>query len=190
MKSIILLFFLYFSLSAHSQQAWEIKLSKNSKSEIMGMWEQGDYKIYVELEKIKTFLNLTSQEYTNNISRCGEKDSNLVEYYRPTAKRYQDAANLIEQANIDFDLRTLIIYNGIEDKSQNIGNSTVVRNHLKQLLEGGSAIVFYKGKQISTLQCKAEFKDLGGILYSGYETRTYFDDTENCIFTEYVHMGW
>jgi hypothetical protein len=190
MKSLLLLFILSFGLSAHSQQAWEINLSKNSKSDIMGIWEQGDYKIYVELDKIKTFLNLTAQEYTNNISRCGEKDSNLVEYYRPTAKRYQDAAKIVAQANTNFDLRTLIVYNGIEDVNQNVGHSVVLKDYVKQLVEGGSAIVFYKDKQIFTLQSKSEYQDEGGILQSGYLIRTYFDDIENCIFTEYMHLGW
>ena len=44
-----------------------------------------------------------------------------------------------------------------EDENQNIGNSMVVRNHLKQLVEGGSAIVIYKDKQIFTLQSKSEY---------------------------------
>jgi hypothetical protein len=190
MKSLLLLFILTFSLTAHSQQAWEINLSKNSKSDRMGIWEQGDYKIYVELDKIKTFLGLTAQEYTNNISRCGEKDSNLVEYYRHTAKRYQESANLIAQANTNFDLKTLIVYNGIENVTQNVGHSVVVKDYMKQLVEGGSAIVFYKDKQIFTLQSKSEYQDEGGILQSGYLIRTYFDDIENCIFTEYMHLGW
>jgi len=190
MKSTLLFVILNLSLIAHSQQAWEINLSKNSKSDIMGIWEQGDYKIYVELEKINTFLSLTAQEYTNNISRCGEKDSNLVEYYRPTAKRYQDAANLVTQTNTNFDLRTLIVYNGIENVTQNVGHSVVVKDYMKQLVEGGSAIVFYKDKQIFTLQSRSEYQDEGGILQSGYLIRTYFDEIENCIFTEYMHLGW
>lgn len=66
----------------------------------------------------------------------------------------------------------------------------VVRNHLKQLVESGSAIVFYKDKQIFTLQSKSEYQNQGGILQSGYLIRTYFDDIENCIFNEYVHLGW
>ena len=189
-KSILILLILTFSMTANSQNAWEIQLSQNSKSELMGEWEQGDYIIYVDLSQIKTFFNQTCQEYTNNILRCAEEDSSLVKYYSPTAKRYKDAANLIEQADKDFDLRTLIVYNGIEDKSQNIGNSAVVRGYIKQLVEGGSAIVTYKGEQIFTLQCKSEFKEQGGILYSGYEIQTYYDDIENCIFTEFILMGW
>jgi hypothetical protein len=190
MKSILLLFTLTLGIPAHSQEAWEISLSKNLKSHPMATWEQGDYKIYVELNQMEKFLGMTAQEYINNISRCGEQNSNLVKYYRPTAKRYQDAANLVGQANTDFDLKTLIVYNGIEDEKQNIGNSMVVRNHIKQLVDGGTAIVFYKDKQIFTLQSKSEYQNEGGILQSGYLIRTYFDDRENCIFTEYIHTGW
>ncbi len=190
MKSTLLFFILTISLTAHSQEAWEINLSKNLKSHPMATWEQGDYKIYVGLDQMEKFLGMTAQEYINNISRCGEKDSNLVKYYRPTVKRYEDAAKLVEQANADFDLRTLIVYNGTEDENQNIGNSMVVRNHLKQLVESGSAIVFYKDKQIFTLQYNSEYQDKESILQSGYLIRTYFDDIENCIFTEYIHTGW
>lgn len=52
----------------------------------MATWEQGDYKIYVELDQMEKFLGLTAQEYINNISPCGEQDSNLVKYYRPSKK--------------------------------------------------------------------------------------------------------
>jgi hypothetical protein len=190
MKFISLLFILTISLNAHSQEAWEINLSKNLKNHPMATWEQGDYKIYVELDQMEKFLGMTAQEYINNISRCSDEDSNLVKYYRPTVKRYENAAKLVEQANTDFDLRTLIVYNGTEDENQNIGNSMVVRNHLKQLVESGSAIVFYKDKQIFTLQSKSEYQNEGGILQSGYLIRTYSDDIENCIFTEYIHTGW
>ncbi len=190
LKTLILFYFLTLGFTTHSQEAWEINLSKNLKSHPMATWEQGDYKICVELDQMQTFLGLTAQEYINNISRCGEQDSNLVKYHRPTAKRYQDAANLVEQANTDFDLRTLIVYNGTVDENQNIGNSMVVRNHLKQLVESGSAIFSYKNKQIFTLQYNSEYLDKESILQSGYLIRTYFDDIENCIFTEYIHTGW
>lgn len=156
----------------------------------MGIWKQGDYSIYVELAQMKAFLNNTCQEYENNILRCSEKDSNLVSYYRPTAKRYRDAAHLLEECNTDFDLRTLILYHGLEDKNQNIGHSEVIRSYIKQLVKTGTAIVFYKGEQIFALKCISEYTDQGGILQSGYEIRTYFDDVENCIFREFMHMGW
>jgi hypothetical protein len=190
LKFTLLLFFFTSGFTAHSQNEWEIKLSKNSKSELMGVWEQGDYKIYVELSQMKSFLDHTYQEYTNNILRCTEKDSNLVKYYRPTAQRYLNAAKLIEKANKDFDLRTLIIYHGTEDINQNMGNSAVIRSYIKQLVEGGSAIVTYKGEQIFTLQCKSEYKEQGGILYHGYEIKTFFDDVKNCIFSEFTLLGW
>ena len=190
MKPFLFLFILTFSLTANSQNTWEIKLSKNSKREHMGVWEERDYKIYVDIGLMKTFFNSTCQEYNNNILRCGEKDSSLVKYYSHTAKRYYDAANLVEEAKEDFDLRTLIVYHGLEDKNQNVGNSEVVRSYIKQLVESGSAVVIYKGEQIFTLNCKFEFKEQGGILHSCYQIRTYFDDVENYIFSEFMHTGW
>lgn len=190
MKSILFLLTLACSMTANSQSKWEITLSKNSMKEHMGSWEQGDYKIYVDIEQMKSFFSATYQDYTNNILRCGEKDSSLVNYYRPTAKRYKDAANQLGEAKNDFDLRTIIVYHGIEDKNQNVGNSLVVRNYIKQLVERGTEIVIYKGERIFTLKCISELKDEGEILNRHYVIRTYFDDIENCIFTEYQHMGW
>ena len=189
-KAILLLLILTISLDAASQNSWEISLSKKSKSEQMGIWEEGDYLIYVELDLMKMFLSKNFEDYTKNILRCSEKDSNLVNYYRPTAKRYQDALSLVEAANKEFDLRSLIVYHGLEDKRQNVGNSQVIRAYIKQLVENGTAIVIYKGEQIFTLKCKTEFKLEGGILNSGYEVRIYFDDIENCIFLDFRHTGW
>ena len=87
-------------------------------------------------------------------------------------------------------LRTLILYNGTEDIRQNNGSSTIVGNAVKQLVEQGKAIVYYKGKRIFTLQRSSELINQNDILNHGYETRIFYDDKENCIFRDYQIMGW
>ena len=54
----------------------------------------------------------------------------------------------------------------------------------------GTAIVLYKGERIYKLRWQSELKDEGEILNRQYVIRTYFDDIENCVFTEFRIMGW
>jgi hypothetical protein len=178
------------SLTCNAQTQYEIELSKNIVEGRMGLWVTGDYKIYVDLDSIKATFRTTIQDYENTILRCSDKDSILVKYYRATSKRYQTALNLLENANNSFDLSTLIIYNGLEDENQNIGNSSVVQSNIKRSIEKGTAIVLYKGERIYKLRWQSELKDEGEILNRQYVIRTYFDDIENCVFTEFRIMGW
>ena len=67
--------------------------------------------------------------------------------------------NLLENANNSFDLSTLIIYNGLEDENQNIGNSSVVHSNIKRSIEMGTAIVLYIGERIYKLRWQSELKD-------------------------------
>lgn len=190
MKHALCLFTLALSLSCNAQTQYAIELSNSIVEGRMGLWLKGDYKIYADMDTIKATFKSTIHDYENAISRCSDKDSFLVKYYSATSKRYQTAVNLLDNANNGFDLRTLIIYNGLEDENQNIGNSSLVESNIKHLVEMGRAIVLYKEKRIYKLWRLSQYQDEGGILNSGYVIRTYFDDVENCIFQEYIHMGW
>lgn len=129
---------------ANSQNYWEIELSKNSKVEHMGVWVNGDYAIYVELDKIKEILLRTSQSSENSALYYYNKDSNLVNYFKSTSNRYKLAIVQLENAKNNFDLRSLIVYDGMEYKNQNVGNSRVIADQIKHLVEMGNAIVFIK----------------------------------------------
>jgi hypothetical protein len=190
MKFTLLLFISAFSLTVSSQSDWKIELSRDLKEARMGVWEIRDYKIYVGFEQLETNFRRTAESSTNAISYYGDKDSNLVKYFNDNAKRYQTAADQLAHAHHGFDLRSIILYPGIEDKKQNVGNSRLVEGEVKQLVEKGNAIVYYKGKRIYTLTCKSEYYEEGGILNSGYEVRTYVDDVNNFVFHDYQHMGW
>lgn len=167
-----------------------LELSKKLEAFKSGLWINGDYTIYVD----RLVLAANFKEEVKNASRSkeyyGDKDSNLVNYFNGNATRYQKAAEQLENGNDQMDLRTLILYNGTEDIRQNNGSSTIVGNAVKQLVEQGKAIVYYKGKRIFTLQRSSELINQNDILNHGYETRIFYDDKENCIFRDYQIMGW
>jgi hypothetical protein len=167
-----------------------LELSKKLEAFKSGLWINGDYTIYVD----RLVLAVNFKEEVKNASKSkeyyGDKDSNLVNYFNGNATRYQKAADQLENGNDQMDLRTLILYNGTEDIRQNNGSSTIVGNAVKQLVEQGKAIVYYKGNRIFTLQRSSELINQNDILNHGYETRLFYDDKENCIFRDYHIMGW
>jgi hypothetical protein len=196
MKWICIQFILLFSFSAHSQSEWVTELSTKMPDPRMGVWTKGDYTISVTLDTISTHLRRCQQSMTKAIDYYGAKDSNLVNYFTGSSKRYNLAATHTEEAKNGFDLQTLIIYEGVEDTNQNIGNSRILENYIKQLVEQQKALVYYKGQRIFKLCSISEMSNGGrlesasDILNHGYEIRTFYDQPENCIFYEYVHLGW
>jgi hypothetical protein len=196
MKLIFFLLFSQLTLSTSAQSDWEIELSTKTPDSRMGVWTKGDYTILVTLDSIASHLRRCQQSMTNAIDYYGDKDSNLVNYFTGSSKRYSHAAMLTEEAKNGFNLQTLIIYDGIEDENQNIGNSRILENYIEQLVEQQKALVLYKGKRIFKL-CRISEMNNGGrlesvndILNHGYEIRTFYDQPENCIFYEYIHLGW
>ena len=190
MKWTLFFFTLLLNLTCNGQTEYEIKLSNEVNEARMGVWINGNYKIYVDLNSVETYLRTTSQTSANAILYYNSKDSSVINYYNQTSQRYKEVAEQIEKARHGFDLTTLILYDGVEDKRKNVGKSRVVENFVKKLVENGTAIVLYKEKRIFKLKYQFKLKEEGHILNRGYEIRTYFDDLENCIFTEYRYMGW
>jgi hypothetical protein len=195
MKSLFLLSFLAINLTAFSQDLWEIKLSTHMPETRMGKWTVGDYTVFVSLDTISAMLRKSQESLINAIAYYGDQDSNLVNYYKATEKRYGIAATQLEQAKNGFDLQSLIIYEGREDIRQNIGNSRFLKDQIDHFVQKGNAVVFFKGKRIFTL-CRSSVHTNQGlgtasdILNSGYEIRTFYDEPENSLFFEYYHLGW
>jgi hypothetical protein len=167
-----------------------LELSKNLEAFKSGVWINGDYTIYVDRSILAANFRLEAQNATKSKEYYGDKDSNIVNYFMGNATRYQKAADQLENGNDQMDLRSLILYNGTEDIRQNVGSSTIIGTAVKQLVEQGNAIVYYKGKRIFTLQRCYELINQNDILNHGYETRIFYDDKENCIFRDYQIMGW
>jgi hypothetical protein len=194
MKLVFLTFLLFFTLFSNGQTEWEIELYTKMPDSRMGVWVKGDYTIKVNLDSISTYLRRSQQNTTKAIEYYGEQDSNFVNYYKATANRYNVAATQTEEAKDGFDLQTLILYEGRENLNQNNGNSRILVSFIKQQVEQGKALVFYKGEPIFKLCCTSKLRDEGitfsEILNRGYETITFFDQPENYLFYEYYIMGW
>ena len=185
------------NLTAFSQDSWEIKLSTHIPQTRMGKWTVGDYTVFVSLDTISVMLRKGQENMINAIAHYGDRDSNLVNYYKATEKRYGIAATQLEHAKNDFDLQSIIIYEGQEDIRQNKGDSRYLKNLVDQFVQKGNAIVYFKGKRIFTLCRSSESTNQGSgmetaseILNSGYEIRTFYDDPGNFLFFEYYHLGW
>jgi hypothetical protein len=196
MKPLLLFLLLFFNFTVFSQADTEIKLSKRMPQTRMGEWTVGDYTVLISLDTIAVMLRKEQASMIKAIAYYGDQDSNLVNYYKASAKRYDIAATQLEQAKSGLDLQTLIIYQGREDSSQNTGHSRFLREQINHFVQRGNAIVYYQGKRIFTLCRSAEQSNQGrmetpsDILNHGYEIRTFYDVPENSLFYEYYHLGW
>lgn len=189
-----LLFLLTFSVQ--SQSEWVIELSCEKPNSRMGVWTKGDYTISVAIDSISLHLNRCQQSIQRSLDYYSDKDSNLVSYFLGSSNRYKVAINQLENAKNGFGLNQLIIYEGRENQSQNVGNSTIIESYLKQLVEQRKAIVCYKGMRIYTLCCTSEklnqgcYETVSDILNSGYVTKTFYEEPSNCLFFDSHIYGW
>jgi hypothetical protein len=196
MKFLSLLFFLTLNLTVFSQNQWEIALSHESPVPRMGKWVRGDYTVFISLDTLSVHFRRCEQSITRSLEYYKDQDSNLANYFRATQNRYGRAATQLEQATNGFDLKTLIIYEGMEHPNRNLEDSRILESYIKQRVEQGKALVFFKGKRIYTLCGNSEMSNQGrvdtvqDILNRGYEIRTFYDEPDNCLFYEYYHMGW
>jgi hypothetical protein len=195
MKLLFSILFLLLNFSAHAQSEWVIKLSTQAPDARMGVWTKGDYSILVSLDSLSSHLRRSQHDLKRSIDYYVDQDSNLANYFRATQNRYDIAATILEQAENRFDLKTLIIYEGIENSNRNLEDSRILENYIKQLVEQRKVIVFYKGLRIFTLCYTSESNNNGGeltvseILNHGYTTRAFFDQPDNCLFHEFYLMG-
>jgi hypothetical protein len=196
MKFLSLLFFLTLNLTAFSQNQWEIALSHESPVPRMGKWVRGDYTVFISLDTLSMHFRRCEQSITRSLEYYKDQDSSLANYFRATQNRYGRAATQLEQATNGFDLKTLIIYEGMENSSRNLEDSRILESYIKQRVEQGKDPVFFKGKRIFTLCGSSEMSNQGrvdtvqDILNRGYEIRTFYDEPDNCLFYEVQILGW
>lgn len=195
MKSLFLILFLVLTFNAFIQSQWEIELSHEVPVSRMGKWVRGDYTVSISLDTLAMHFRRCEQSITRSLEYYKDQDSSLANYFRATQTRYGRAATQLEQAANGFDLNTLIIYEGIENSNRNLEDFAILESYLKQRVEQGKAMVFFKGKRIFTL-CRSSVHTNQGlgtasdILNSGYEIRTFYDEPDNSLFFEYYHLGW
>jgi hypothetical protein len=196
MKFVGTFLLLLLTFSVQSQSEWVIELSSENPNSRMGVWTKGDYTIMVAIDSISLHLNRCQQSIQRSLDYYSDKDSNLASYFLGSSNRYKTAVHQLEKANNGFGLNTLIIYEGRDNQKQNVGNSAIVERYLKQLVEQGKAIVYYKEMRIYTLCWSSEQLNQGrhetvsDILNSGYITRTFYDEPSNCLFMDSHIYGW
>lgn len=196
MKFVGTFLLLLLTFSVQSQSEWVIELSCEKPNSRMGVWTKGDYTISVAIDSISLHLNRCQQSIQRSLDYYSDKDSNLVSYFLGSSNRYKVAINQLENAKNGFGLNQLIIYEGRENQSQNVGNSTIIESYLKQLVEQRKAIVCYKGMRIYTLCCTSEklnqgcYETVSDILNSGYVTKTFYEEPSNCLFFDSHIYGW
>ncbi|KOY86191.1 hypothetical protein AD998_08540 [bacterium 336/3] len=154
----------------------------------MGLWTNGDYKIYVELSVLEADFRDVYKSYINVSTNRKNMDTVTVNLYKATAERYLFVAEQLKVAKNGFDLRNLVIYFGLDNEQQNKGDSFIVESYIRQLVERGNAALFYKGNRIFTLKKIMQLEGTG--VGFGYEVRIYFDNAENYAFKYYIHNNW
>ena len=196
MKSFFLILILVLTFNAFSQSQWEIELSHEVPVSRMGKWVRGDYTVSISLDTLAMHFRRCEQSITRSLEYYKDQDSSLANYFRATQTRYGRAATQLEQAANGFDLNTLIIYEGIENSNRNLEDFAILESYLKQRVEQGKAMVFFKGKRIYTLCGNSEMSNQGrvdtvqDILNRGYEIRTFYNEPDNCLFFEVQILGW
>jgi hypothetical protein len=84
----------------------------------------------------------------------------------------------------------------MEHPNRNLEDSRILESYIKQRVEQGKDLVFFKGKRIFTLCRSSEMSNQGrvdtvqDILNRGYEIRTFYDEPDNCLFYEVQILGW
>lgn len=187
-KILFLLFLLPFaSFNLHAQVT--IELSKDMDESRLGYWQKGDFTIYVQMEELEHRYRQTGEGYLNAIKTNGYSDSTNA-FYQATADRYLLAADLLKNAEYGFKLNDLILYYGPFDEKQNIGNSTLLEQDVRRIVESGQAVVYNNGSRIYTL--KIGYESYGGdfILTQGTQITIYYDTIENYLFKYSQSYGW
>ena len=190
-KLLFLLFFL--PLYGHSQSSvdslggYDLPLSTTLDESRMGVWQQDNYKIYVELGDLEKRFRDTGKGFLNAANNNGYADS-VASLYLLTSIRYLDAADQLKNAEYGFDLRKLVIYLGLNDEAQNLGNSFVVESTVQEILKFGLVVVYYKGNRISKLKQLFE-PQVAGFYYATNIT-IYYDDPNDYVCSYYQHYGW
>ena len=196
MKLLLLPLFLVLTFNTFSQSQWEIVLSHEAPVPRMGKWVRGDYTVSISLDTLSMHFRRCEQSITRSLEYYKDQDSSLANYFRATQNRYGRAATQLEQAANGFDLKTLIIYEGIENPNRNLEDFRILESYVKNRVEQGKAIVLYKNKRIYTLCGNYEMSNQGrvetvqDILNRGYEIRTFYDEPDNCLFFEVQILGW
>jgi hypothetical protein len=185
MKCILLPFLLLLHFAGHSQQ---IKLSKSLNETRLGLWTQGDYKVYVELDVIEATFRDTGKGYSNAALNNQYADS-VANVNVLTSQRFLIAADQLKKAQHGFDLRTLDVYFGAQMEKTDTMYYDQMQANVMRFMEGGLAVVYFKDVRIYELN-RALYFDGEEVMNYTYTIRLYYDDENNYVYQKNQVMGW
>src|SRR5688572_31387210 len=107
----ILFLLLFLPIFGHSQTANEFPLSTQLDESRLGLWEQGNYHVYVKMEDLEFQYRQAGNGFIAAIRNNGFTDSTGA-IYQLNADRYLLAADQLKNAEDGFDLRKLVVYQG------------------------------------------------------------------------------
>jgi hypothetical protein len=187
MKYILWFIFVSICFSSQAQNSDLIQLTNSIKDDRLGVWTNGDYKVFIDLNEFEISFNVKYQAYLSKNDSINVNDSFAI-IYNLSAKRFLETSQHLNTADNGFDLNTLVVYYGPENHIYNIGNSPIIEQFITQFVENGNGIVFYKGKRMDTLQRTYEYKGEG--LDFGYLVWIFANDKEQSLFNYFQHLGW
>ncbi len=185
MKRILLPFLLLLHFAGHSQQ---IKLSTLLSETRLGLWTQGDYRVYVELDVIEATFRDTGKGYSNAALNNQYADS-VANVNLLTSQRFLKAADQLKNAQNGFDLRTLDVYFGAQMEKTDTMYYDQVQANVMRFMESGIAVVYFKDVRIYELN-RALYFDGEEVMNFTYTIRLYYDDENNYVYQYNQVMGW
>jgi hypothetical protein len=187
MKYILIVFLLAIQSPVHSQNYYEINLSKKLNEKRLGLWASGDYKLYVELDELENYYRKKGNSFLNPDFKNYYPDS-VIASYNLSAKKYLDVADKLKKAENEFNLKDLINSDSLQKEGSVSGYRGELENRINQLVRNGCVVVYYKGQRIYTLTAKHTLQGQG--LDFGNDVLIYFVDETNFIFRYTENYGW
>lgn len=163
---------------------YEIQLNKSLDTVNNCYWKNGDYKIFIQREKVLNYLD----EYYSGITSAMQTnlggDTGLQRRNTMYAARYLKALIQVKEIDSSFNLRSLVVYTGYDNAERNKGNSAEIETYVRQLVENGQAVVYYKGQRVFKLKKRV----VNDIVMS--TINIYYDDDKNYAFFYFGYINW
>jgi hypothetical protein len=162
----------------------EMQLSDMVPETNLGLWQKGDYNVYVPIDGYEKNLKESYESLVKAIKELPETDSTNRVRYQLYIDRYALALEQINKAENGFDLKTLVVYIGPENIKDKEMLTSDVNLYVQKLVQEGQAIVYYKGQRIYRLKIRYTMD----VIMSTYTY--YYDTPSNSIFNYYGYINW
>jgi hypothetical protein len=162
----------------------EIDLDDSMDTLKCGLWETGDYKLFIKTQPFSESLQKDYSGLIHAIQNELKNDSLTLINCNLYAARCLKAINQLSEAENGVDLRKLVLYFGQENSELNSGNSAYVEQFVRNALEAGNAIVFYKDQRIYKLTKRTIIDAVMSTI------KIYAEDEKNYAFSYFGYINW